>query len=254
MKKNTNAKQLLSLIVVLCLLVIVVFYMFVYKKTVEKTEALNNSNKELALSVAELKNYYDNMVQYQTDIETWKLEIRLAALDYSSLIQEEDIIMQAANSMKVTDHLAFTAASITSTEVFYSVPAELFVPVNFTDDENDKFYNNVPMLFSKRNAAYVANCDYTGLKSMVSDVVTRLDKTLIRNIVFEKNEEFNNLEGTMEVDFYYMPVYGRDYVPVPMAEYKKGLEELFKFREEQEEKPEKEDASEEKNADRSKRN
>lgn len=235
MKKKSNSQQLMLLIVVLSILAVVLVYMFVYKDFQNRAAAKRSSNQELQQKVDELKDYYENQNDYIEKTAELKTEIRSAMAQFPTLALEEDIMMLAHNSLTSADKLAYTAASIVAPEVIYTVPAELFAPVKFSDDENDKFNSKQAMLFVNRKASYVAQNDYPSLKAMIKDVLDRPYKTMITNVLFEKNKEYNNIQGTLEVAMFYVPVYGEEYVPVKMKDYDKGLEKLFKLVEEKEE-------------------
>lgn len=229
MKKKSNSQQLMLLIVVLSILAVVLVYMFVYKDFQNRAAAKRSSNQELQQKVDQLKEYYENQNDYVDKTAELKTEIRSAMAQFPTLALEEDIMMQAHNSMLEADELAYTSIAIAAPESFFVVPAELFATAKMSVNDDDNTNNEQAMLFFDRKASYVAQCNYPSLKSMIKDMVDRPYKNKITNILFEKDKELNALNGTMEIAMFYVPLYGEEYVPVDMNDYIKGLEDLFKL-------------------------
>lgn len=242
-KSNSNSQQLMTLVIVLALLVVVLFYVFVYKDMVTKAEKMRGANAELSQRVIELKDYFEKQDEYKNLIEEYKSDIKTVLGNYPELVLEEDAMMQAYNSMIKANKLAYTSIAMVEPESVYTIPAETVAAVNLSEGEDDS-NSDAAINFIKKNTAYVASCDYPSFISMIKDVIDRPGRTVIKNILFDKNKEFNDLEGTIEIDYFYIPTFGYEYKPVDMTEYTKGMEALFVLKEETDEE-DKEDKEEE---------
>lgn len=237
MKKINNSKQIMTYVILFGLLAVAMVYFLVYQKYSDKTAALKIANNEKAVKVAELQTYYENKGFYEEEIAKKKAEMVSNLSSYPEKVQEEDVIMLAVNT--VTDSsVAYTSISMADPSAYYTVDPVTVSSVNWADSENEAFKESFTMNFMRRDNSYYLNCDYINLKEILKIINEENDKKTITNILFTKNEEHNNLEGIIELSFFYVPEYGYEYTPVDMAEYTKGLENLFKLKDELEEEEE----------------
>lgn len=239
-KKNSSSQQVMVLVILLSILLVALVYFRVFKVYEDKAKSIKDSNNELRQQVEQLKDYYDKQEDYINKTEELKADIRNMLESFPELVLEEDIMMLGVKTMNDADEANVTAINILDPEAIYTIAAEEVGTVDLSVEENDKFSESRAVNILKDESSYVIQCDAKSLKTVIKTILDKPEKSVIKNILFSKNEEFNNLEGTVEVDFFYLPVYGKEYVPVDMKEYAKGLELLFKLREKEEETEEEE--------------
>ncbi|MDE5803473.1 MAG: hypothetical protein K2I22_11195 [Lachnospiraceae bacterium] len=217
--KNTTAKQAMTYVMALGFLLLLAVYFLVYKSYNDKAETLEKANAAKQQRVNELKVFYDNLSIYNAEIAQYQEQIAAWLDEFPSNVLEEDIIVLALDTEK-TAVLDYTNINIGGREPLRTIPAatmQLAKMENLTQD----------VIFVERTVGYVNVTDYFNLKKCVETINNSANRLTISNITYGKNVETGELEGTIEVTFYYVHGTGKEYEPQDLKEYESGLANLF---------------------------
>ncbi|MBD5512361.1 MAG: hypothetical protein HDR08_14110 [Lachnospiraceae bacterium] len=217
--KNTTAKQAMTYVMALGFLLLLAVYFLVYKSYNDKAEALEKANATKQQRVNELKVFYDNLSIYNEEIEQYQAQIAAWLDEFPSNVLEEDILVLALDTEKAAV-LDYTNINIGGREPLRTIPAatmQLAKMENLTQD----------VIFVERTVSYVNVTDYFNLKKCVETINNSANRLTISNITYGKNVETGELEGTIEVTFYYVHGTGKEYKPQDLKAYESGLANLF---------------------------
>lgn len=217
--KNTTAKQAMTYVMALGFLLLLAVYFLVYKSYNDKAATLEKANAAKQQRVNELKVFYDNLSIYNAEIEQYQAQIAAWLDEFPSNVLEEDILVLALDTEKAAV-LDYTNINIGGREALRTIPAatmQLAKMENLTQD----------VIFVERTVSYVNVTDYFNLKKCVETINNSTNRLTISNITYGKNVETGELEGTIEVTFYYVHGTGKEYEPQDLKEYESGLANLF---------------------------
>ncbi len=217
--KEAFTKKVLTAIIVIGVLAIVLLYSFVYLKYSDMTIALEDSNRQLRNTIAELKGYYDNQKQYEADIELSEEIVNQLIEDYPADARPEDVIMLAVE-MQENSTISYTNINMGENELVYDIPAET-VSVAGIEGLEQK------ISFMKKKATYVNKTNYENLKSCIEQIYDSPNRIGIESISYAKEENSDVLSGTMDLIFYYATGTGKEYVCPDIAEYLMGTDNIF---------------------------
>ncbi|MCH5274830.1 MAG: hypothetical protein J1E65_03230 [Lachnospiraceae bacterium] len=217
--KNTSPKQIMLCVILLGGLLLIGVYFLVYKSYIDKAEDIERTNVALNKRVAELKEYYDNMDMYNTEIELMQTEIRNVLAQFPPDVREEDMIVLALNTIKTAD-VEYTNLNFGDREALRSIPAETVQAAGMEE-------LNLDLVFVERKSAYVNNTVYQSLKDCINTINNSNNRLAITNITYSRDEETGELSGTIQVSFYSVLGTGREYEPQNLGSYTSGLSELF---------------------------
>ncbi len=242
--KKMNSKQMFTYVVMFGVLILIMVYFFVYKKNVEKAEALNASNNTLEERVDSLQVYADNQKQYEADMEKMEPEIKVILDKYPAANLEEDVIMQAVITQMSTP-IIYDAIVIGEDEAYKSIPADIVSGADI--DEYQQEIN-----FVETNAVYESSLTYEALKQAVQSIfdskymigIKGISYTKTENEVAKENAEEGVegsaditgefvpdmsyvLNGNMELVFYSVEGNGKEYVKPNILPYISGTTNFF---------------------------
>lgn len=204
-------------------LMIVIVYVFVYLDFSQKTEALEQSNSELAATVKELEEYNTNMESYKLEIEEIKAEVNSILDAYPADAREEDAIMLAVE-LQERNIIDFDAINMDEKEGVYTVEPYLVTAAAMEGlDES--------LVFAQKHAVYVNETTYAQLKSVIQQVYESNNRIGIDNIVYTKNDEYGVLEGNIDIYFYSLAGTDKEYSAPDIAQYEKGTSDPFRSEE-----------------------
>lgn len=217
--KKTSAKQVMTYVLLVGLLVLLAVYFLVYKAYNEKAAAIENSNATLQQRVEELKGYYDKMDIYQADIDAMKEDVNKLLADFPADVKEEDIIVLALDTEK-NALVGYKNINISDREALLTIPAATVQTAGMANLTQD-------LIFVERKTSYVNVTDYFNMKNVVKTINDSTNRLAISQLAYSRNEETGELEGTIEVTFYSVLGSGKEYIPQVLPEYESGLYNLF---------------------------
>lgn len=218
--KKKYTQQNFMLVAVVCLVLMVFAYVFIYLDFSERTEEVEASNQQLRTKLNELEAYYNNMPHYQEEIENYKVAISDILKEYPADAKEEDIIMLAVGLQKKND-ITYESISMEETESVYTIAQEKIAPAGI--EGLDKAIS-----FNQKHAAYNNITNYANLKDCIEDIYASPNRIGIDNIIYSKNEEDGSLKGSINLYFYSAAGTDKEYTPPDMAEYISGTSDLFR--------------------------
>jgi len=219
--QSLNNQKVFLYIVLAGLIGFLAFYMFVYQKLQEKTQALHSENVNLRTRVEELKEVYDNMDGYKLMIDAMDKDIHEKLSIFPADAREEDALVTAVDTLNKA-YVRYTTINIGAKEDVYEIPEETVKTAGLADYD-DK------ILVQKRTVAYVNDTDYINLKTIVETVLAYGGVKKINNIIYSKNdgEGDSYLTGTIEVTDFIAEGTGAEYTAPDLKDYEAGLYDLF---------------------------
>lgn len=212
---------------VLCVVILVVVYMYVFQPYSEKTQKLVSSNLQLAARVAELEAFYAQMPQYKEQMAAMQTEIRDTLATFPADVKEEDTIYLALRSWEEGILVGYQSISIGEREELARVAAETVQGSGMEE------FPGQELIFNKRMATYNNVTTYQNLKDLVTCINENQEEVAITNVAYAVNEE-GLLEGTIDVTYYMVDGTGKEYIPREFKDYETGLSNLFASSEEME--------------------
>ena len=244
--KGVNGKQIFTYVVIFAILGVVAAYFLGYKKNMEKTTSLQTSNSELESRVTALKGYYDEQKKYLDAMAEMKPKVDKVLSKYVSDVREEDQIMQAVISQKQAE-VQYDNINLAKKEVMLSIPQDVVKGAAI-----EKYQNKIS--FAKKSTTYKNTLDYHNLKKIIQSIFDSEYHIGIRGITYVKGEAVESkllgivdeetgeivyvtdsamdekvgvLNGSLDLDFYYVSGNGVEYKKPDMKEYVSGTEDFF---------------------------
>lgn len=241
-KAQTTFVTVLLLGVVLC----IVMYMYFYKPTNEKCDALEESNAALQTRVDELEKFYNEMPENKKKIEAMTAGIKEIAEKFPSEVREEDALYFAISSMRLDNvkemyqngtiskeeqfdydfysnseenKVDYAAITISPTEQLAIVDGSMVESANI-----EGFLGQIT--FNKREVNYQNITDYESLKILVQGVNASPEKRTVSKLAYTTDEE-GVLTGNFAVTFYSLQGTDKEYVEKDFGEFEYGLENVF---------------------------
>lgn len=220
-----DAKKILTYSLLLEVLILAGIYVWVYQKYNDKTAQLESQNSTLATRVTQLKEYYDNLDDYNSAIESMTTEINEKLDMFPADIKEEDILVLALDTMK-NANVGYTGITVSNREQLFDIEEK-----TVTDAKLEGYDQAVS--FGSRTTQYVNITDYKNLKTIVAIINGADSRRIINTLSYSKNDD-GYLEGTIEVKSYFAIGTNKEYVRPVLPEYEAGLFDLFKITTEEE--------------------
>ncbi len=261
--KKFKSKQMFTYALVLCLLATALVYMFVYKKNVEKTEALRTSNDTLEERVNSLKVYQDKKAYYLAEMEPMREEIETILAKYPADSREENVLMQAMTTHMLTP-IIYSKININAKEDMKVIPRDVVMGAGV---EKYEVENQTDVVFESREATFANKVNYTSMKAAIQaifdseDVIgikkityvdteaqavaykvnlgdqelgdnisdVDMDEVSLDDLTFEITDPGREslLEGTIDVVYYSVEGTGKEYVAPDMNPYLSGVVNIF---------------------------
>lgn len=217
--KKITAKQVMTYVLLLGLLLFIGVYFLVYQKDLEQAETIRSSNAALQVRVDELKTYYDNMEFYQEEIARMDAQVTEWMDEFPADVKEEDIIVLAIDTER-NAAIGYSNINIQGREALATIPADTVKAAQM-----EQYTDEITLM--QRKTSYVNITDYTNLKNCIKTINDQDDRMTISNISYSSNQETGEIEGTIEVTFYAAYGTGKEYVPQVLPAYESGLYNLF---------------------------
>ncbi len=220
MKKNKE-QSALTMVLLLGVLVTFVVYMYVFSAFNKKTDDLNKSNATLRGRVAELKEYYDLMPEYEQSIKEMGADIEKRLGVYAANVREEDILDLALQPIKKQYLVDYTEIAIDSDNELSKISAETVKAAGM-----EKYQEAIAIY--EKTAEYNNITTYDDLKEIIEIFNSKGDQMNITTISYAKNADTGVLEGLIECQFYYATGTGAAYKAPSFGSYNTGLTNLFR--------------------------
>lgn len=217
--KKITAKQVMTYVLLLGLLLFIGVYFLVYQKDLEQAETIRSSNAALQVRVDELKTYYDNMKFYQEEIVRMDAQVTEWMDEFPVDVKEEDIIVLAIDTER-NAAIGYSNINIQGREALATISADTVKAAQM-----EQYTDEITLM--QRKTSYVNITDYTNLKNCIKTINDQDDRMTISNISYSSNQETGEIEGTIEVTFYAAYGTGKEYVPQVLPAYESGLYNLF---------------------------
>ncbi len=261
--KRFKSKQMFTYALILCILVTALVYVFVYKKNVEKTEALRTSNDTLEQRVNSLKVYQDKKAFYLAEMEPMREEIETILDKYPADSREENVLMQAMTTHMLTP-IVYYKINIEAKEDMKVIPRDVVMGAGVEKYEGE---NQTDVVFEAREASFTNSVNYTSMKAAIQaifdseDVIgikkiayvdsddpavaykvslgdqelgdstsdINLDEVSLDDVTFEVTDPGREslLDGTIDVVYYSVEGTGKEYVAPDMNPYLSGVVNIF---------------------------
>ncbi len=215
MKLGNKEKNLIKGLIGIVLAVLV--WMFVASPIKEKKEALAAENETLKVTKDEYEAVNAQKAKYEEGMTALQAEREELLKDYPSGMLREDEIMYWANMERAnTGQLALSAIAMDGfSEVIVGEPP--------TEEEGA-----TQLHLFRAPVNYTYKSTYDGLKSMVDYVFAQNDKKSIEAVNASFNPETGNIEGTMNMNMYYMIGTGKDHTPATIPSVPTGVSNVFR--------------------------
>ncbi len=223
--KKLSSKQLFTYVALFGLLILILVYVFIYQKNIEKTDMLSAGNATLESRVNSLKVYADNEKQYEADMETMKPLIGEILNEFPAENREEDVIMQAVIT-QMTTPLVYDVITIGEDEAYKTIEESVVMGANVEEYQQEISFVETP-------ATYQNTLKYSQLKTAIQSIFDSEYVIGIKGITYSKvGEEFDpekecDLNGTLELVFYSVEGNGKVYEKPDILPYVSGTDNFF---------------------------
>lgn len=244
--KGVSGKQIFTYVVIFAILGVVAAYFLGYKKNMEKVTNLQTSNSELESRVTALKGYYDEQKTYIDGMEEMKPKVDAVLSKYVSDVREEDQIMQAVISQKQAE-VQYDNINLAKKEAMLTISQDVVKGAAI-----EKYQNEIS--FAKKATTYKNKLDYHNLKKIIQSIFDSEYHIGIKGITYVKGEAVESkllgiideetgeivyvtdsemdekvgiLDGSLDLEFYYVAGNGVEYKKPNMKEYLSGTEDFF---------------------------
>lgn len=242
---KTKKSDIQLLIALLGILIAVCAYFFVYKKYMEKSDAMDSRNAELSAEVTRLETLNVNKETYLENTVKMKNYIAEFETHFPADILPEDSIMTVKH---LEDNTRTKVASLSfggTSEVLYQVQtpvqeavqnpaapgtqaaasetaeaaASSVVETDAAVYPDTKLYD-VPVSIS-------IECTYDDFKGLVRYIYAQNNRMSIRGVNISYNESQGKLSGNMTLDTYYLLGTDKAYVEPEIPNMKLGVDTIF---------------------------
>ncbi len=214
MKLGNKEKNLIKGLIGIVLAVLV--WMFVASPIKDKKEALAAENAELKVKKEEYEAVNSQKAKYEEGMTALQAEREELLEAYPAGMITEDRIMYWANMERAN------AGQLALENIAMSSLQEVFVEGQETT-EGEKQEGATQLHLYKAPVNYTFKSTYDGLKGMVDYVFAQNDKKSIEGLAAEYNEETGNIEGTLDMNMYYMVGTGKDHIPATIPSVPTGV-------------------------------
>jgi len=213
-----GAKEKNLIIGLLGIIIAAVVWMFVASPLKDKKDALVNENASLKVTKDEYEAVNAQRKKYEEGITTLTNERATLLEAYPAGMAREDEIMYWANMERTN------AGQLALTNIVMNNLEEVFAE----DYKASSGEGATQLHLYKAPVSYTYLSTYEGLKNMVKYVFAQEDKKSIEGLEASFNESTGNLEGSLNVNMYYMVGTGNEVVPVKIPTVPTGVNNVFR--------------------------
>ncbi len=215
MKLGNTEKNLIKALIGVVIAVLV--WMFVASPIKDKKEALAAENAELKVKKEEYEAINAQKAKYEEGMTALQNEREELLESYPAGMLREDEIMYWANMERAnTGQLALENIGMSGLQ-------EVFVDGQTPSEEEGA----TQLHLYKAPVNYTFKSTYAGVKGMTDYVFAQNDKKSIEGLSVAYNEETGNLEGSIDVNMYYMVGTGKDHTPATIPSVPTGVSNVF---------------------------
>lgn len=226
MKKITS-KQVFTYVFLLGIIAIVAVYFLVYKKNMTLAEQKNASNAVLNERVTALEQYHIDEPRYLEEMEPIKAEIDSLLAPYASNVTDVDLIMQAVKTQQVAP-IVYSGINLGSKNVLKTIGADIV-----QNAAVEKYQEQIS--FVEQTCSLPNKITYDGLKTAVQSLFDSEYMIGIRSITYAKAGDQGDIQGNIDLSYYYVTGTGKEYVKPELPEYVSGTENIFGVAKDEEE-------------------
>ena len=226
MKKITS-KQVFTYVFLLGIIAIVAVYFLVYKKNMTLAEQKNASNAVLNERVTALEQYHIDEPRYLEEMEPIKAEIDSLLAPYASNVTDVDLIMQAVKTQQVAP-IVYSGINLGSKNVLKTIGADIV-----QNAAVEKYQEQIS--FVEQTCSLPNKITYDGLKTAVQSLFDSEYMIGIRSITYAKVGDQGDIQGNIDLSYYYVTGTGKEYVKPELPEYVSGTENIFGVAKDEEE-------------------
>ena len=217
MKLGSKEKNFIKGLIGIVLAVLV--WMFVASPINDKKEALVAENAELKVKKEEYEAVNAQKAKYEEGMTALQTEREELLESYPAGMITEDRIMYWANMERANaGQLALENIAMSSLQEVFAEQQETAEGEGESEEEGA-----TQLHLYKAPVNYTFKSTYDGLKGMVDYVFAQNDKKSIEGLTAEYNVETGNIEGTLDMNMYYMVGTGKDHVPATIPSVPTGV-------------------------------
>lgn len=220
-KKNEAA----FLLAFLGVLVAVIVYILVYNPTMEKTEALEAENNQLAQQVAQLEEWEREVDRFQEETAQMIADVNEVFSHFPAESRSEDAIMYAVELENQDTNTYISSVGITEPALVYEA-APTTILLNSTMEEGQRIYR----LYSQQ-ITYTQEFTYSGMKTYVNAIVGNEDRKSIETLNMAYDRSTGILIGTTAMNLYTLDGTDKPYQETMIPSMSVGTSNIFGTRE-----------------------
>lgn len=226
MKKITS-KQVFTYVLLLGIIAVVAVYFLVYKKNMELADQKNASNATLNQRVKSLEQYHIDEPRYLEEMEPMKKEIDVLLEPYASNVTDLDLIMQAVKTQQVAP-IVYSGINLGGKNVMKAISVDTVQKAAV-----EKYQEQIT--FVEQTCTLPNKITYEGLKTAVQSLFDSEYLIGIKSITYAKAGENGELQGNIDLSYYYVTGTGKEYVKPVLTEYESGTENIFGVKKDEDE-------------------
>ncbi|MBR4085026.1 MAG: hypothetical protein IKK33_12185 [Lachnospiraceae bacterium] len=226
MKKITS-KQIFTSVLLIGIVALVALYFLKYKKDMEYVDLKKASNATLDMRVKALEQYHIDEPTYLAEMGPIKAEIDEYLEPYASNVTDLDLIMQAVAVQQVSP-IEYTAIDLGSKNVMKAIGSDVVQNAAI-----EKYQEQIT--FVEQTCSLPNKITYDGLKTAVQSLFDSDYLIGIRSITYTKAGDQGELQGKIDLSYYYVTGTGKEYVKPVLPEYISGTENIFGVAKDEEE-------------------
>lgn len=226
MKKITS-KEIFTYVLLLGIIAIVAVYFLVYKKNIEAADQINAANATLEQRVKALEQYHIDEPTYLAEMEPIKAEIERYLEPYASNVTDLDLIMQAVKTQQAAP-IIYSGVNLGNKNVMRAISADVVLNAGV-----EKYQEQIA--FMEQTCTLPNRINYEGMKAAIESLFNSDYMIGIKSITYVKAGEEGELQGSIDLGYYYVTGTGKEYVKPVLTEYESGTENIFGVKKDEEE-------------------
>lgn len=225
--KRITSKQIFTSVLLIAIVALVALYFLKYKKDMEYVASKEASNATLSVRVQALEGYYTEEPRYLEEMGPIKADIDDRLAPYASDVTDLDLIMQAVKTQQVAP-IEYTGINFGSKNVMKYIGADVVQNAAVEKYQQD-------IIFMEQECTLPNKITYEGLKTAVKSLFDSEYMIGIKSITYTKAGDQGELQGNIDLAYYYVTGTGKEYVKPELIDYEEGTENIFGMADDEEE-------------------